>query len=303
VRPLRAWLLYLAAVMLGGALLAPWLHALVQTAAEKLPWMVPLARSPFPRFVNRAVLFLALVGLWPLLRGLRVRSRSEVGLGSPAGHWPQMLGGLALGFGTLAAVALLAIGGGVRRLEWDLAGGRLLEHLANAGLAAVCVSLVEEVLFRGALFGTLRQAVGVPTALAISSLVYAWVHLLAPVKWSAGVHWWSGLAVLAGMLHGLIEFKTMVPGFLNLVLAGVILGLAYQRSGALYLSLGLHAGWVFWLKSYRFLTCQLAGPGAWLWGTDKLIDGWLAFGALTLALGVLLRWQPPARSRAELSPR
>lgn len=292
MRPLRAWLLYLAAVMVGGALLAPWLHALVQTAAGKLPWMAPLAQNPFHRFVNRAMLFLALAGLWPLLRRLRVRSWSEVGLSHPAGHWPQMIGGLALGFGTLAAVALLAVGCGARRLETDLAGGRLVQHLANAGLAAVCVSLVEEVLFRGALFGTLRKAIGVPAGLVISSLVYAWVHFLAPVRWSAEVHWWSGLGVLAGMLHGFIELRTMVPGFLNLVVAGLILGLAYQRSGALYLSLGLHAGWIFWLKSYRFVTRQQPGTEAWLWGTDKLIDGWLALGALGLALAVLWRWRP-----------
>lgn len=297
MRPLRAWLLYLAAVMVGGALLAPWLYALVQTAAGKLAWMAPLARHPFPRFVNRAALFLALAGLWPLLRSLRVRSRSEIGLSNPARHWLELLGGLALGFGTLAAVALLAVGCGARRLEADLAGGRLLPHLANAGLAAVGVSLVEEVLFRAALFGTLRKAHGVPAGLAISSLIYAGAHLLAPVKLSADIHWWSGLAVLGAMLHGFTELNTMVPGFLNLALAGVILGLAYQRSGALYLSLGLHAGWVFWLKSYRFLTRQQPGAEAWLWGTDKLIDGWLAFGALALALGVLLWWRPAPKTQ------
>jgi len=293
--------------MVGGALLAPWLHALAQTAAGKLAWMAPLARHPFPRIVNRAALFLALAGLWPLLRSLRVRSRSEIGLSNPAGHWLEMLGGLALGFGTLAAVALLAAGCGVRRLEPDLAGSSLLRHVANAGLAAVCVSLIEEVLFRGALFGTLRRGVGVPAGLAISSLIYAAAHFLAPVKWSAEVHWWSGLAVLGGMLSGFTELKTMLPGFLNLAVAGVILGVAYQRSGALYLSLGLHAGWVFWLKSYRFVTRQQPGAEAWLWGTDKLIDGWLAFGALALALGVLLWWRgissPPLGERIKVRRR
>src|SRR5262249_5199828 len=80
-----------------------------------------------------------------------------------------------------------------------------------------------------------------------------------------------------------------VPGFLNLTLAGVILGLAYQRSGSLHFSIGLHAGWIFWLKTYGFATVETAADSVWFFRTGKLINGWLAFVVLTALLVVISR--------------
>ncbi len=53
-----------------------------------------------------------------------------------------------------------------------------------------------------------------------------------------------------------------------------VLRWAYQRTGALYFSIGLHAGWIFWLKSYKLVTQPAVGANSTLWGTDNLIDGW-----------------------------
>src|SRR5207247_1073132 len=92
---------------------------------------------------------------------------------------------------------------------------------------------------------------------------------------------------------GFFDGKTLVPGFFNLTLAGIILGLAYQRLNHLYFSIGLHAGWIFWLKSYGFLTDPGSGANQWLWGTRKLIDGWLAFAVLIVIWLVVLRLFPP----------
>ena len=56
------------------------------------------------------------------------------------------------------------------------------------------------------------------------------------------------------MLAGFADFHALVPGFFSLTLAGILLGLAYQRTGNLYFSIGLHAGWIFWLKTYGAFT-------------------------------------------------
>ena len=84
-------------------------------------------------------------------------------------------------------------------------------------------------------------------------------------------------------MRGFGDVAAMVPGFLNLTVAGVILGLAYQRTGNLYRSIGLHAGWIFSLKVYGLLTRATSGANAWFWGTGKMFDGWLALGVLALA--------------------
>ena len=68
MRPVRSLLIYAGVVFLGGALLAPWLSWGVQSLAAHLPEFQKLADHPFHRYVNRALLGLALIGLWPLLR-------------------------------------------------------------------------------------------------------------------------------------------------------------------------------------------------------------------------------------------
>ena len=91
------------------------------------------------------------------------------------------------------------------------------------------------------------------------------------------------------MLGGLSSFEQFFPAFLNLALAGIALGLGYQRTGALYFSMGLHAGWIFWLKSYGFLTREGVPDPVWLWGSGKLIDGCLAMAGLAVVLAFLIR--------------
>ena len=56
--------------------------------------------------------------------------------------------------------------------------------------------------------------------------------------------------------------------------------MAYQRRRTLYFSMGLHAGWIFWVKSYKLVTQPAPGASVAIWGTDKLVDGWLAFAVL-----------------------
>jgi hypothetical protein len=57
----------------------------------------------------------------------------------------------------------------------------------------------------------------------------------------------------------------------------------------LWFSIGLHAGWIFWLKSYGILTREAAGANTWFWGTSRLINGWFALFVLGAALLILRR--------------
>lgn len=86
------------------------------------------------------------------------------------------------------------------------------------------------------------------------------------------------------------------PIFFNLTLAGILLGLAYQRTGNLYFSIGLHAGWIFWLKTYAAFTAASPRASAGFWGTSKMIDGWLALLVL-VAVFFLLKFLPLGRKR------
>jgi hypothetical protein len=286
MRPLRALVIYIAVVFAGGALLAPWLYWLVQAGAQTFP---QLANAPFHRYVHRAFLVLAVAGLWPLLKALGARWATDLGLVRPTGQWPKFGTGFATGFISLALVAGIALAAGARAWPEHLVAGKLAGKLLGALATAVGVGVLEEILFRGGVFAGLRRLLDWRCALAISSATYALVHFFAPAKHAGAVTWTSGLALLLPMLAGFTDWQQLIPGFFNLTLAGALLALAFQRTGNLYFSIGLHAGWIFWLKSYGVLTIEVPGANLWLWGSGRMIDGWLACAVLALTLVVLPR--------------
>ena len=157
-------------------------------------------------------------------------------------------------------------------------GGETLDAVRGRVVAAL-----EETLFRGAVFGSLRKELSFVPALCLSSAVYAWAHFFARARWEERVDALAGLAVLRGMLSGLTNVQALLPGFLTLTLAGALLAWGYERTGRLAFSMGLHAGWIFWLKAYGALTDPAPGGSAFWWGSGKLVDGWAAFLALAAA--------------------
>jgi uncharacterized protein len=271
MQAVRALGIYILTIFIGGALLAPVLYGLVQSFAESFP---QLADNPFHRFLNRSFLALALLGLWPLFRSLGAQNWRDVGLVNPKRKWYNFGAGFAVGFASLALVALIALGVGARLPISSVP--HLGQKLFGAALTALTVGIIEEILFRGGIFGALRRNLNWVAALLLSSSVYAIVHFLGNPQWDGQVTWSSGLELLPHMLAGFIDWQQLVPGFFNLTLAGVILGLAYHRTGNLYFSIGLHAGWIFWLKSYGSLTREAPGANTWIWGGSKMTDGWLA---------------------------
>ncbi len=293
MRSLRALVIYLIVVFLGGALLAPWLWRLAQIAATVFPH---LANSPFHRFLNRALLLLALAGLWPLVRALGMTSLRDIGLVSPRGQGKKLGGGLFFGCVILAINAGIVLAAHGRTSGANLTAHKIVGTVANAIAAGATVAVIEEILFRGGIFGGLRKTFYWPLALAVSSIVYASVHFLQPVEPAGPVAWNSGLVLLPRMLGGFADFHALVPGFFSLFFAGILLGLAYQRTGNLYFSIGLHAGWIFCLQIYGALTADGPHAGTWFWGTGKLIDGWLAFLVLVAAL-IVFKFLPLAPAR------
>lgn len=293
MRPIRSLLIYFAIVFLGGALLAPWLYWGAQWAGGHEPVLARLAASPFHRFLDRALLGTALLGLWPLLRSEGMLRWDSLGLRGGGRGGRQTLLGFLCGWVSLGGVALAACAFGARSFTPAHSPDAWLRRILSAALTAVIVAVIEEILFRGALFGILRRAMPWRRALVISSAIYALVHFIQKTDSTGPIRWFSGLALLPRMFH---QGGPYIPAFFTLFVAGAILALAYQRTGALYFSIGLHAGWIFWLKSYRFLT-EASGGGQAFWGTDNLIDGWLALGALVFVLVFLAqRLKPAARN-------
>jgi len=280
MRPLLALVIYFMVVFVGGALFAPWLYWFGQHVMHGFPKITDAA---FYRYLDRSFLILALAGIWPLLRALGARSVRDLGVTPPYGQSRKFFGGLLLGFFSLAFVAGIAIAFGGRVFMPDLTAHKVVDAVFSAVVAAAIVAVLEEILFRGGIFGGLRRVIYWPFALFTTSLLWALVHFFQRADIAGQIGWNSGLV----LLPRIFDFQTFVPEFFTLTLAGVVLGLAYQRTGNLYLSIGLHAGWVFWEKIYASFTAAAPNAAIWLWGGSKMIDGWLAFLVLVATLMIV----------------
>jgi hypothetical protein len=191
-----------------------------------------------------------------------------------------------LGFASLALAAAVPVMAGIREWHFEDSASAVTRHLFNAALSAVVVSILEELLFRGAVYGALRRAHGATVAVVGSAVLYSVVHFFDRPAPPPSVDAWTGWTTLGAMLHGFTQWDRMIPGFLSLAVAGGILAWIRERTGSLTVGIGLHTGWIFWLKSFGALTRGLPGPSsAAYWGSAKLYDGWPACGIL---IGVAL---------------
>ena len=293
MRPLRALVIYIAWIFIGGALLAPWLDWLLRACSHLFP---RLATVPFHRVLDRSFLMLALAGIWPLLRSLGATSWREVGIIPPYGQSRKFFGGLLVGLVSLAVVAGIVVGAGGRVFMKSVPPRDAVGIVIGALGTAAAVGVLEEILFRGAVFGGLRRVLHWPFALAISSVVYALAHFFLPSQLAGPVKWDSGLVLLPQVFAGFGDIRALLPGFLSLTLAGALLGAAYQRTGNLYFSIGLHAGWVFVLRIYSQITDVAPGAPTWFWGSGKMTDGWLTFLAIAVT-GVVVLYLPLGERR------
>ncbi|MFI5401653.1 MAG: CPBP family intramembrane glutamic endopeptidase [Planctomycetota bacterium] len=195
----------------------------------------------------------------------------------------------------LAAMALLLL------VSWAL-GGRDLPaaphrhpfalHVVRAFLLAAVVALFEEILARG----YLKDAAGN----VASAVLFSVVHLLQPAGTTPPAQGYDPLLAVKrlGDLLGLLgDPARVVLGFLCLFAFGLALNRLRDRTGTLYLGMGIHFGAVFVIRFYgRFLTVN--STPRWAFGGPFLSDGLLPLLALLLLLLASYRAPLPAWARA-----
>ena len=210
MRPLRALVIYIVVVFVGGALLAPWLYWLAQAFAHSFP---KIAAEPFNRFVDRSLLILALAGLWPLLRALGVTSWREAGVVRPPRPVEKTAG---------RPVGRFRFPGHCRGSGFRLRqprfqpnrnrarGGR--NHFQRHGRGRRRGG-------HGGDFVSRRRVRRVAQILLLAAGARHQQHDLCARSFSAAggfcgaVNWHSGLVLLPRMLGGFVDFQALVPGF------------------------------------------------------------------------------------------
>ena len=200
-----------------------------------LPRVAPAWASDIGRLsaaIVAEVYGLLIVSLWVVLpnarQALRVRPINATGFRAAAGIWIGAYAlTLVLHFGISVVVpafpsplellsVLRFIGTDMGRLQdadaatWILAGGR----------ATVLAPLGEELLFRGALFGWLRQHLSAWPTILLTAIAFAGIH--------AGVPTVLGLALVIGVGAGYVRerFGSVTPLVVLHMLQNVLLVLA-----------------------------------------------------------------------------
>jgi membrane protease YdiL (CAAX protease family) len=149
-----------------------------------------------------------LVGTWAALRfidGRREGLWTRVGLGATELRARPLLIGLAAGtLGILVPCGLLIAAG---RFGFERQPADVVSWMSGARSALFILApaaFVEELTIRGYLFTTLIDGVGVPFAVAITSLLFAALHLLNPDPTVLS----TAVVALAGLFLATVRFVT-----------------------------------------------------------------------------------------------
>lgn len=179
--------------------------------------------------------------------------------------------------------------------------------LSKVFLPALGASVVEEWLFRGVLLGLWLRYAKPGVAVAGTSLLFAFLHFLSPPEGTViadPAHPLAGFQLLGLILLHFTNPLFFVAEFFSLVTIGVILAWARLKTGALWFSIGLHAGWIVAFKAYNQLYESVPGNALHPWWVgDSLKSGLLPFAVLALtaaACRFVLPFFDPIRS--DLSP-
>lgn len=304
-------LLLFAIIVLGfTVLLSPW---------AALTWDYIITTRPgwesyrysFGKIFDRFFMVSGIVLFFCCRRFLKLGPVNQWGLTPRSFAAHDLWQGFSLAVASMAGLALVMSLADVFDPFFRLSLARSLERCASAILAAAAAGFIEELLFRGLIFKGLYEQLGRVRAYLFAAFFYSAIHFVQPSSQArlGGIDAWTGLRYLAGSFQPFLDLDRLFPGLLGLFLIGAVLCYAFERTGTLYLAIGLHAGWIFSLKTLRVFGDFRRGDLGWLFGsTDpKIVSGvvtWLGILLVGVAVSRITRRRarlfpdPPARAAA-----
>jgi CAAX protease family protein len=275
---------YFIATVVIGAIVAPILFWSAQSLAAHGVFSF-LAKYDFETFFHRALLVAAVLLLWPLLRVSHVRCLADLGL-APNSRWGRDLcAGVVVSVVPLLLCGLVLIAFHVYALRHSFAWPRFGKML----MASITVPFIEEAFFRGIVLGLLLRTGRKYIAIFAVSLIFAAVHFLkAPDRTSEIVTWTSGFSSIAHAFDGIMDPVMLAPALATLFFIGWILADARVLAHSLWLSIGLHAGWIFASGTFSLLARQRIPALPWM-GKNLLI-GIIPLGVAALTWVIMRIW-------------
>lgn len=255
-----------------GVLIHPVLRVLLFLAVGFLLLLVvnsvaPGAAPGMPRETRSPLWYvLATSGLllesWLFLRAFHGRSYRALGIWFYPGWGRELAAGMAIGAGLLMAVVAALAATRAVIYRGPTGNAHALPGLLLLGGWMLLAAAFEEILFRGYLFQRLVDGAGPVAAVAIFSMLFAAAHLGNP---------------------SMTALSTA-----NTFLSGVLLSIAYLKTRALWLPIGLHWAWNFTMGPLFSLPVSGLSLQPKLLHVDFTGAKWLSGGAYGPEGGVAL---------------
>jgi membrane protease YdiL (CAAX protease family) len=266
----------LSAALLFTCLLSPWIAALWDLIIMTLPGGEDY-RYPFSRIFNRLFMITTILLFLTFRKHLKLESLKGYGLGPLREGYRNLLKGSTLALASMIALVIAMAASSIFTPYFRLSPSVALERSLSALLTALTVGLFEELFFRAIIFRGLLEDLKLPGALFVTNFFYAAVHFIRPAEKVVA----QGIDISAGLRHVVSSFRpfldppSLLPGLFGLFLIGLVLSYALLRTGSLYLSIGLHAGWIFGIKTVRVYGDYRREDLGWLFGSSdpKLVSG------------------------------
>ncbi len=245
----------------------------------------------------------AIAGTWIAVRFLDHRPFVDLGFHFNRQWWIDLLFGLALGallmgliFMTEWSLGWIEITGSFTTSSRSVTGDRLPFAVSILGpfVVFIVVGITEELLSRGYQLRNLAEGFNFPWMGPRGAILMAW--LLS--------------SSLFGLLH-VFNPNASAVSTVNLILAGLFLGLGYILTGSLAIPIGLHITWNFFqgnvfgfpvsgndFSTATFIAIRQGGPELWTGGAFGPEAGLIwrrrngARCAVDLALGPMVGWRP-----------
>ena len=151
-------------------------------------------------------------------------------------------------------------------------------------VAGLLISLLEESIFRGALFSGLHKKTGAIVTVFFTSAIYAAVHFIRYPDLPPGteIGWFTGISMLPDAFRRFYEWS-ILDYFLTLFVFGVFLSLLRLRHKNLAACIGAHAGVVMLIKISKYFTNRTHDSSFdYLVSQYNATFGWISFTVMLL---------------------
>jgi uncharacterized protein len=278
-----------------------WLLAAGRNVSGGLDASVASLSPVLPLFSGVAGLSAAILSVWLAGRFLDRRSFPDFGFHLGAGWWLDLLFGMVLGALLMTVVFLVELGLGWVRVTGAFeaygTGATFVISILFPAAYFVCVGFSEETVSRGYRLKNAAEGLNYPVLGPRGAVVLAWVLT----------------SVFFGVLHAGNPNATLLST-LNIILAGLMLGLGYVLSGELAIPIGLHITWNFFQGSvYGFpvsglepfgaslLVTEQGGPELWTGGAFGPEGGLLIPAIMLLGMALIALWTRLRTGKVSLS--